>query len=229
MTHASVVARWCPSRRRLVAAATEALLALLLLAAHAVSVPAQSIAPPEDAALVLRPGDAVKLTVWKAPEFDGEFVVLPNGTLAHPYLRDVVVAGVPLRDAQAALEERVKTQSQLAQVVMQPLLRVVVGGEVRTPNVYRYPAGTSVAEAIVLAGGTTERANARGLVLIRDGRSVALDLTDPTGPATRMAIASGDRLQLPRRGGSFRETVLPYVSVLGAAASIATLFIRARH
>lgn len=226
-------------RRRFAAAAAAALLTLTLLAASAASARAQSDvattpAPPAAvpagaAALVLHPGDAVKLTVWKAPEFDGEFAVLPNGTLAHPYLRDLVVAGMSLSEVQAALERRVRTENAYAQVVVQPLLRVVVGGEVRTPNLYRNPAGTSVAEAIILAGGTTEWANPRRLTLVRDGRSSILDLTAPTGPATRIVVESGDQLLVARRGATFRESVLPYVTVLGSAASIALLFIRSRR
>ena len=214
------------------------LLALALLGASApaayaqtdvATTPARPAYAAAGAGLVLRPGDAVKLTVWKAPEFDGEFAVLPNGTLAHPYLRDLVIAGMSLTEVQAALERRVRTENAFAQVVVQPLLRVIVGGEVRTPNLYRNPAGTSVAEAIILAGGTTEWANPRRVTLVRDGRSIILDLTAPTGPASRIAVESGDQLLVARRGLTFRESVLPYVTVLGSAASIATLIIRSRR
>jgi hypothetical protein len=85
-----------------------------------------------------------------------------------------------------------------------------------------------VAEAVILAGGPSERANLRRVALVRDGQTTHFDLRDPTGPATHTAVASGDQLLLPRRG-SLRESVLPVVTMLGTAASIATLVVRYRR
>ena len=35
---------------------------------------------------LLRPGDALRITVWRQPEFSGDFVVNPDSTVAHPLL-----------------------------------------------------------------------------------------------------------------------------------------------
>jgi protein involved in polysaccharide export with SLBB domain len=223
----SPVSMFPPSRAAagLISRLRSTLAALALVASALTPLEAQvTTAQPTGAAqaadLVLRPGDAVKLTVWRAPEFDGEFTVLPNGTLAHPYLRDIVVTGVPIPTVQQELERRAKTQNENAQVIVQPLLRIVVGGEIASPNLYRHPAGTTIAEALVLAGGPTEQANKNHVSLVRDGKTVRLDLTKPNGPATRTAIVSGDQLLLARRRGSIRDWALPLITVVGTAVTI---------
>ena len=176
--------------------------------------------------LQLQPGDAVKLSVWRAPELSGEFPVAADGSLAHPAFPSLLVAGVPLRRVQTMLDSAVRVENVGARVVMQPMLRVIVGGEVGVPNLYHFPAGTSVAEAIVLAGGHTDRADLRKLTLVRNGTAMVYDITDPAGPATHTAVVSGDQLVLQRRRASFRETILPVAQMLGSAASIAVLIIR---
>jgi protein involved in polysaccharide export with SLBB domain len=178
--------------------------------------------------LLLRPGDAIKLTVWKVPELSGEFPVAPDGTLAHPAFSSMVVAGVPLQRVQRMLDSAARVENIGARVVMQPLLHVVVSGEVRAPNLYKFPAGTSVYEAVILAGGRTERADMTRLELLRNGRSTAFDLTDAGGPASRAPVMSGDQLLLDRGADSFRESVLPLLSIVGTVASVMTLILRAR-
>lgn len=206
-----------------------AVLCALALMGGAPAAAAQGPPPPAAQDFLLRPGDAVRLSVWRAPELDGEFSVLPNGTIAHPYLRDIVVAGLPIAQVQAALEERARTQNEGAQVMLQPLLRVVVGGEVSAPNLYRHPAGTTVAEALVLAGGASPEGDARRVTLVRDGQSSVVDVTNPNGPATSLMLASGDQLLVARRGRTFGERVTPIMSTLGAASGIALLIIRIRQ
>lgn len=178
------------------------------------------------ASLTLTPGDAVRLSVWRAPELNGEFVVAPNGTLAHPAFPGLFVAGLPLSRVQAMLDSAARLENVGAQVIMQPLLHVVIDGEVRSPNLYRYPAGTSIAEALAMSGGRTERANSHRLQLVRRGQSTWFDLTDPGGPATRSPIESGDQLLLPRARRSFVDAATPYLSFVAAAASIAVLTLR---
>lgn len=191
--------------------------------------PPSPTAPSQAANLELRPGDSVRLTVWRVPELDGEFIVAPDGTLAHPAFPSLNVAGTPLWRVQGMLDSAARIENVNARVVMQPLLRIIVGGEVGAPNLYRHPAGTSIAEAIVLAGGPTEQARVDRIALVRDGATTYLDLTDPAGPTTRAPVRSGDQLLMPRRSSSFYETVLPFISVLGTAASIATLILRTRR
>lgn len=189
---------------------------------------AQQTASSAASTLTLRPGDSIKLTVWKVPELSGEYPVAPDGTIAHPAFPSLVVAGVPLPRVQRMLDSAARVENVGARVVMQPLLHVVVSGEVRSPNLYKFPAGTSVFEAVILAGGRTERAKMSHLELFRGGQTTVFNLTESAGPATHSPIMSGDQLLLDREGSTFRESILPLLSVVGTLASVATLIVRAR-
>lgn len=218
-----------PSRRsRFALRLSVSALAIGLAAMRVPAAAAQRTAAAQAAVLTLSPGDAIKLVVWKAPELNGEFVVAPDGSLAHPAFPALFVAGVPLVRVQAILDSAARAENVAARVVMQPMLRVVVGGEVVTPNLYHYPAGTSIAEALVMAGGHTARADMSRLVVIRNGHTDRYDLTDPSTPAASVAVSSGDQLLLGRSTDAFHERVLPFATLLAAVASIATLVVRVR-
>src|SRR2546429_227615 len=120
---------------------------------------------------VLRPGDVLRITVWRHPEMSGEFVVAPDSTLGHPLYQVVKVAGAPLPVVKERLRGLLATYEQDVQLVIEPLFPVTVAGEVRVPNLYRLPPGTTFAQAIPPAGGpTAARSVDQGPRLRRDRR-----------------------------------------------------------
>jgi len=112
------------------------------------------------------------------------------------------------------------------QFVIQPLVKIILGGEVRSPNVYSVPPETSVAQAIVLAGGPTESGRPDRIRVIRDGGEISVDLTDPRSTASTLQIRSGDQILVARRRNVFRDYVGPGFSIVAAAVGIANIFIR---
>src|SRR3954464_11599814 len=111
----------------------------LLLASVVFSVPAVAQEPrtqTEQARAeqaVLTPGDSVRIEVWRKPEFSGDFVVAPDGTITHPLFRSVRVAGLPFATAEANLRTFLGQYEENPQFVMEPLIRVAVSGEVPRP------------------------------------------------------------------------------------------------
>lgn len=200
------------TRLRLPAAA--AALALLLLAPAA---RAQE-APLSPDSIVLRPGDAVRILVWRQPELSGEYAIGPEGVILHPLLREVNVLNTPLSTVEQRLRTVLRRYESDPQFVIQPLFRVSVGGNVRLPNLYTMPPGTTVAQAIAVAGGLTERGNLGKVRLIRPGRDVTLDLSRPNPQGAEMRVASGDQIIVGRRTDFLRDWLAPVSSVLGAVA-----------
>ena len=199
---------------------------LALLMSAAIASPALAQSGAGDNAVLLRPGDAVRITVWRKPELTGEFVVAADGSLTHPLYRTVRVTGVPL----SAIEQRVQTFlarfEENPQFVVEPLLRVAVGGEVARPNLYNLRPETSIAQAVALAGGATERGRADQVHLFRDGTRRVLDLTNPNSDEGRQPIRSGDEIIVARRRAVFREVVAPVMTVIGAIAAITNVVLR---
>src|SRR2546426_5044939 len=70
------------------------LVAVLLMAPLASASAQRLVRPPPDPAL--RPGDVLRVNVWRHPELSGDFVVAPDSTLVDPVYQVVkVAAGAP--------------------------------------------------------------------------------------------------------------------------------------
>jgi protein involved in polysaccharide export with SLBB domain len=206
------------------------LLGAVLVTAFAAPLSAQSGLPPADmpaafpasSAPVLIPGDVVKVTVWGRAELGGDLTINDEGRLNHPILQEVVVAGVPLPVARQRLRTLLERFESNPQFVMQPLVRVAVGGEVRQPSLYLLPTETALYQVIATAGGPSERGRLDRVRLVRDGSSRVMDLSRADSPEALVPIRSGDRLMVERRRNVFREYILPGLAIVGSVASVVT-------
>lgn len=139
-------------------------------------------------AYVLGPGDQLQITVFNVPELTGAYTVLVDGTLSLPWVGDVDVQGMTLREATNLLTQRYSTlltrppQVTIGLAIPRPV-RVVVAGEVRRPGAYdisfadgggnesvgiSWPTLTQVLQT---SGGVTEQADVRRIQVIRPNRS----------------------------------------------------------
>ena len=199
-----------------------------LLAVVAFATPASAQTSPTASASMLAPGDSVRVVVWRRPDFSGDFVVAPNGTITHPLYRSVTVGGVPFATAEANLRRFLSRFEENPEFVMEPLVRVSVSGEVDRPQVYALRPETSVAEAVGLAGGVTREGNRNRVRILRtetggQTREFVLDLNDPAAGAARTPVLSGDQIVVDRRRSFMRDVLLPVLGVIGSVASIALL------
>jgi protein involved in polysaccharide export with SLBB domain len=177
---------------------------------------------------MLRPGDAVQINVWRKPELSGEFFVAADGSIGDPFYAAVNVTSVPFALAVQRVRDHVAEIEASPMVWVEPLFRVMVGGEVRQPNLYPLRQETTIAEAVAIAGGPTERGRADRVTLIREGRASQLDLTDPSNTLAYARIRSGDQIMIGRRANILRDYVAPASSLIGAVASVVNVMIRWR-
>jgi len=171
----------------------------------------------------LRPGDLIRLQVFRQPEFSGEFIVSPEGTIQHPLLNTVSVVGVPRSTIRERIRQALSRFEREPNFVFDYLYRVAVGGEVRIPNLYNLTPETTVSQAIAAAGGVGESGRLDRVHVLRDGRDLLVDLQRPDSDAAAMRIRSGDQIRVGRRTNVVRDFVGPFASILSAIAAIATL------
>ncbi len=100
--------------------------------------------PLTQADSLLRPGDVLRITVWRQPDFSGDYAINPDSTVAHPLLQAVRVAGVPLSAVRTRLREFLLAYEQNPRFVVEPLYPVVVAGEVHEPGLVSVPRGTTL-------------------------------------------------------------------------------------
>ena len=176
-----------------------------------------SIAVQGMAASSLRPGDALRVRVWREPELSGEFIVDESGVVTLPKLGPVRA----IDETVAALKTRVV--ASYAEFITQPvevtpLLRVRVLGAVRTPGLYRVEPIMTLADAIALAGGTTPEGSTSRVRLVRDGRTIDATLS-PHALLAESPLRSGDQLFVPQTSWLSRNPG----TLLGAVSATATL------
>jgi protein involved in polysaccharide export with SLBB domain len=173
----------------------------------------------------LRTGDAVRMLVWRQPDFSGEFTVLPDGSLAHPLLRDAKVSDVQFQDALRRMRSVLQRYDADPQFVAEPLVRVTVGGEVVRGARYYLPPETDVAQAVAEAGGITDMGRRDRVRLFRGTEAYVFDLGSTESGADRVLIQSGDQILVDRRNTVGRDIVQPVAAVIGATASIISLIL----
>ena len=167
------------------------------------------------------PGDVFRITVLRNPELSGEVAVGEDGTLQHPVYREVTAAG-RTRPQLAALVRAVLLRYETnPQYVIEPLVRVSILGEVRTPGLLSVPTTTTLAQVVAMAGGPTERSRGRA-VLMRDGRRVQVSLRDPSVGEAARPVQSRDQIVV-ERGKGISLTV-----ITASAATLASLLIAFR-
>jgi polysaccharide export outer membrane protein len=168
-----------------------------------VSTTPQSVSLGQRDAYVLGAGDQIQVDVFNVPEFSGSYTVLVDGTLSIPWLGNVDVQGMTLRESTTLLTQRYAAMltrpPQVTVTLKTPRpVRVVVAGEVRRPGSYDISFtevsssdGSSISwptltQVIQDAGGVTEQANVHRIQVIRPNRS---------GTATVMAVNLWELIQ----------------------------------
>jgi polysaccharide export outer membrane protein len=154
-----------------------------------------------ESAQVLRPGDRVRITVWRNAELSGTYTVGPAGEIQHPLYRTVRVADLPPARVEEALRAFLRTFDANPEFLVEPLYPVTITGEVVAPARIDAPPGHTLARAIEQVGGITQGGRLDRVVLTRAGTRRRVSLRDPGPAGGGMLLRSGDQIRVePRRG-----------------------------
>lgn len=204
----------------------------LLVVSFVVSTPvaAQESAPRTEQSM-LTPGDSVRIAVWRKPEFSGDFVVAPDGSITHPLYRGVKVAAMPFATAEANVRRFLSGFEENPQFVMEPLIRVAVSGEVPRPAVFALRPETTIGEVLARAGGTGPNGARNRIRVVRltpggQQQTYSLNLEDRNRTDGMVPVRSGDQIIVDRRRSFFKDIMLPVLTVVGSIASIGLLIER---
>ncbi|MBA2244399.1 MAG: SLBB domain-containing protein [Gemmatimonadetes bacterium] len=232
---ARVSGRSTPPRSDIYLTSSRSVLCFLALLCWAATLlaPSQIVAQlagmPAQPALTLHTGDAVRISVWQRPELSGEFPIGDDGSIVHPLYRALQVSGIPLSDVEERVRSFLLQFDATPTFVIEPLLQITLAGQIARPNVYTLPPRTTIAQAIAVAGGPTDRGRLTAVQLVREGRAFSVDLTRPDATLARMPIRSGDQIMIFPTRSVWREVVMPSMSVIGAVAGVISVIMRARR
>lgn len=135
----------------------------------------QASAPARPTAYTLGAGDQVRVDVFDAPEYTGEYQVLSDGTISLPMVGVVQISGLTLEGAASTLSARLSPILRRPIVTMQLLnarpVNFAIAGQINRPGAYTLDTDAvdapTVTNAIQLAGGITPKANIRDIQVIR--------------------------------------------------------------
>lgn len=138
--------------------------------------PSTAVPLSEEDGYLLGAGDRIRMDVFSVPEFSGEYLVLPNGTVNLPQIGAVAVRGRNLKQASSAiaaaygsvLTRPVITLSLLA---ARPIT-IVLAGEVNRPGSYTIPAAPTAGDSGIVPNLTRTLQLAEGVTQSADLRRV---------------------------------------------------------
>jgi protein involved in polysaccharide export with SLBB domain len=149
--------------------------ALLASASSGAAVPTPSpAAPAVDRTYRMNPGDSIRLEVFREPDISGVFPLSESGTIQHPLLGKVTLAGLNVEQAQTTILDLLAARYLVDPKVVVTLERwaqrpVIVFGEVSSPGSYDIPPGERIhlLQLVARAGGFTDIASVDRVRVVR--------------------------------------------------------------
>lgn len=157
---------------------------------------------------MIGPEDVLYIHVWKEEALTRTVPVRMDGKISLPLIQEVKAAGLtPLQLKEVLMrkfKEFVENPIVSVTVVEVNSFKVYVIGQVRNPGVHRLRSETTVTQLIVMAGGFTEWANQKKIVVVRkeDGREKRIKVNykkimDGKDLDSNIILKTGDTIVVP--------------------------------
>jgi len=140
------------------------------------SMGSDNISGPEEDSYIIGVGDVLEILTWKEPDFSKEIAVRIDGKISFPLLSDIQAASLAPLQLKKEIEEKLKeyvTSPNVTITVKVPQSqKFYILGEVSKTGEYTLVKNLTVLQAFALAGGFTEWASKKEIILIRheDGK-----------------------------------------------------------
>src|SRR5205814_4412483 len=156
---------------------------------------------------LLRPGDVIRLRIWREPDLSGDFPVDETGTATFPKIGafkvfDYTPSGLKTKLLQSYAQYLVNPSVEVTM-----LRRINVLGAVQHPGLYPVDPTMTIADALAVAGGATSSGDQHHVVLVRNGARITEALSAETSIA-ETPLRSGDQLFVPERSFIVRNSGL---------------------
>jgi polysaccharide biosynthesis/export protein len=157
------------------------------------------------------PEDVLEVQVWKNEALSKVVTVRPDGKISLPLIGDVPAAGLTAAQMQEAITEKLtpyyKDLPSVSVIVQEVRSYVIyVLGEVQRPAQYTVKRGTTLLQAVALAGGFTPFAATNNILVLRqtmeDHNEIALsarykDIVSRQHPESNILLKPGDTIIIP--------------------------------
>ncbi len=125
----------------------------------------------KDAFYLIAPGDQLEVIVHTAPELTRTVTVGPDGRFRMPYSPPIQASARTVDQVRetviAAMASELNDPDIDVLLTSTASQRVFVGGEVTNPGLFDLPGQIDPLQAIIMAGGATDRGKSQTVVLMR--------------------------------------------------------------
>ena len=148
------------------------LIAVALITIFSLQFPTPTLSQSPNDAYLIGNGDILEIVTWKEEDFSrDEIIVRLDGKISFPLLDDVVAAGkTPTQlkiDIQEGLKEFLAEPHVTVTVRAATSKRFYILGEVVNTGEYPLTKNLTVLQAFALAGGFTEWADTKNILIVR--------------------------------------------------------------
>ncbi len=162
----------------------------------------------DSSSYVIGPEDVLYIHVWREADLSRNVPVRSDGKISLPIINEINAAGLTplqLKEALTAkLKEFIENPTVSVTVVEANSFKVYVSGQVRNPGVYKLRSETTILQIIPMAGGFTDWANQRKVLIIRkeNGKEKRIKvnykkLLKGGEPGSDIILKSGDTVVVP--------------------------------
>jgi len=130
-----------------------------------------SMAQSESPAYLIGPNDILTIHVWKEQDLTRDVTVMADGRISFPLIGEVMAQGHTVKSLKEVISQKLK------KFVGTPEVTVIVSesnsrhiytiGKLNQPGTYPLAPGMTVLQAISTAGGFTEWADTKNILIIR--------------------------------------------------------------
>lgn len=178
----------------------------------------------------LNPGDGVRITFLNiTDQISGDYYIQQDGKIQLPYVGLISTTQRAYPEIKNEITSRYDSLYRNPELTVQPLFKINILGEVRTPGYYYVTDVEKMTGIFALAGGVTTDADLDNVYIIRNDKEIELDaqrLIESGSTMGDIGLQSGDRIFVPKTWWANARSVTIILSVVSALVTIAVLFLR---
>jgi len=147
---------------------------------------------------VLEAGDQIYIQVFDEPDLTMQATVGQSGAINYSYLGTIQVAGQTPEQLTESITNKLRDgylRNPSVNITVQKYRSFFVDGEVNRPGSYGYEPGLTLAKAVSLAGGMTDRASRRKIFLTREvegeKKSYRVEMSQTLEPGDIITVREG--------------------------------------
>ena len=134
-----------------------------------------SIAQTESPVYQIGPNDILNIHVWQEEDLTRDVTVMPDGRISFPLIGNILAQGRTVTELKEIITRKLKkfvTAPEVTVIVNESLSRAVYTiGTVNEPGPYPLAPDMTVLQALSTAGGFTEWADTKNILIVRrDGK-----------------------------------------------------------